>query len=131
MMQAAIHGRLGRDPVTRTTRNGNEMASTTVAVDVTGHGDETERTAWVDLTCFGRLAEQLARHGKGDMVSASGRLTLRVWTDREGNERQGWQMVANSLVSARTVRPGGRKKGDGERAGNQRQDAPFDDALPF
>lgn len=37
MMQAAIYGRLGRDPETRTTSNDNQMVTSSIAVDVTGH----------------------------------------------------------------------------------------------
>ena len=84
---------------------------------------------WVRLVAFGKQSDALARHRKGDMVAAMGRLTQSVWTDREGRERESWQMVVEALVSARAVRPGGgRKKA---QARPEREAAPFDDELAF
>ncbi len=130
MLQAAIHGRLGRDPQPRHTSTGNPMTVASVAVDVTPHNTETEETLWVTVVTFGRLAEQLARHKKGEMLSAAGRLTLKRWTGNDGQERINWELTADSLVSARTVRPGG-----GKRKARQEHPAPEpafdDDRLPF
>ena len=54
-------------------------------------------------------------------MSVSGRLQFSRWTDRDGDEREQWAIVADALVSARTVRPrGGRRKGDGN--GRDRDD---------
>ncbi|BCX88505.1 single-strand DNA-binding protein [Methylomarinovum tepidoasis] len=130
MMQAAIHGRLGRDPETRITSTGKTMATCSVAVDVTAHNAEADETIWIRLVAFRRLADQLARHRQGDMVSAFGRLVLNRWIGRDGEERTGWEMVANDLVSARTVRPGG-----GRRKKAAAQPAPVaafdDDPMPL
>ncbi len=130
MLQAAIHGRLGRDPETRTTTTGKAMATCSVAVDVTANNAEADETVWIRLVAFGRLADQLARHKKGDLLSASGRLVLTRWTGRDSQERTGWEMVAGDLVSARTVRPGG-----GKCKARQENPAPEpafdDDPLPF
>ncbi len=141
-IEAAIYGRLGADPVERTTRQGNAMATAPVAVDVTD-GDGPERTVWVSVAAFGSVAERLLRHRKGDLVAMQGPLTLNVWTDRDGHERESWRLVAWSVVSARTVRPGGRRRQAGsgaepaqaEPAPHQRraqEQAPeFDDPLTF
>lgn len=59
---------------------------------------------------FGKVAETLARHKKGDLISASGRLKLNRWTDRDGGEHEQLQIVADAVVSARSVRPGGRRR---------------------
>ena len=75
------------------------------------------------MTAFGRVASDLAQHAKGDPVSVSGRLQWSRWTDRDGDEREQWQIIADALVSARTVRPrGGRRKGDGAGNGRDRDD---------
>ena len=50
MMHAAIHGRIGKGPETRTTKNGNEVAFTSIAVDVTPFGDESQETLWMNIT---------------------------------------------------------------------------------
>ncbi len=128
MMQAALHGRLGRDPQPRTTATGNPMSVASIAVDVTPHNAEAEETLWVTVFTFSRLADQLVRHKKGDTLSAAGRLTLKRWTGNDGQERTTWELLADSLVSARTVRPGG-----GRRKANTRPASvpEFEDEIDF
>lgn len=134
-MEAAVHGRLGRDPEQRTTRTGNPMCVASLAVDVTAYNADAPMTLWVSVTAFGDAAELLSKHGKGDMLSVHGRMTLSRWEDAAGNDRETWQMVVESIVSARTARPGNRRKRT-KKSGNAHQDhapssvAPFDDPIP-
>ena len=130
MMQAAIHGSLGCDPQPRSTSTGNPMTVASLAVDVTPHNAEADETLWVMVVTFGRLAEQLARHKKGEMLSAAGRLALNRWTGNDGKERINWEMMADSLVSARTVRPGGGRRKASPKP--QPEAAPeFEDEIAF
>ncbi|HEX2796054.1 MAG TPA: single-stranded DNA-binding protein [Immundisolibacter sp.] len=76
------------------------------------------------IVAFGKLADLLLRHAKGDLLSASGRMQVRRWTDTDGTGREQLQLVADALVSARTVRPGGGRK-------RAEDGAPFDDGLDW
>ena len=120
----AVYGRLGSDPREHSTRKGGAMATASLAVDVPdrtqGAEEGATETLWLRVTAFGRVASDLAQHAKGDPVSVSGRLQFSRWTDRDGDEREQWAIVADALVSARTVRPGGRRKSEGDGAGNGR-----------
>ena len=121
----AVYGRLGTDPREHETRKGGAMATASLAVDVPDRTQGAEEgataTLWLRVTAFGRVASDLAQHAKGDPVSVSGRLQFNRWTDRDGDSREQWGIVADALVSARTVRPrGGRRKGDGN--GRDRDD---------
>jgi len=128
MMQASIYGRLGKDPETRTTSLDAQMVTTSVAVDVTPNNAENSEVMWLGVVAFGRVAEALARHSKGDLVSLSGRVTLGRWQARDGTERTSWQLVADSVISARTVRPPGRPKAKQPRRTEAAADpAPFND----
>ena len=134
--QAAIYGRLGRDPETRETANGKTMAIGAVAVDLEcrERGKDTERVPeWFNVLAFGRSADDLARHKKGDLVSVAGRLQLSAWTTQAGETRRQFQLVADSVVSARTVRPGGGRKAGTADADPAAQAAPaeLDDEIPF
>ena len=115
--QIAAHGRLGRDPRPVETSSGKPMtvASLAVPVETRDGGESGEATVWLDLMAFGRCADDLARHAKGDTVSVAGRLQIsRFSSSTTGETRENWQCVADSVISARTVRPGGgRRKGDG------------------
>ncbi len=106
MIRASIYGRLGADPVERQTRNGKAMVTASLAVSA-GRPDADEETVWFSLAAFGRTAETLARHAKGDLLAAMGPLHRTRFTGRDGQEREGWSLNVDAIVSARTVRPGG------------------------
>lgn len=134
MIRASLYGRLGGDPVERQTRNDAEMVTVSLAVSA-GRPDADEETQWFNLIAFGRAAKDLARHAKGDLVGCMGPLTKNRYTAHNGQEREGWSLTVESIVSARTVRPGGgRKRAEtakpapaGASADNGR---PFDDPIP-
>lgn len=106
--QIAAHGRLGQAPRSIETRTGNAMAVASLACDISEDADGGP--LWLGLVCFGQTAETLLRHSKGDLVSVSGRLQRRTWTDSEGATREQLQCVAETIISARSVRPGGGRK---------------------
>ncbi|MCB1806725.1 MAG: single-stranded DNA-binding protein, partial [Candidatus Competibacteraceae bacterium] len=118
-------GRLGKAPRQIQTQTGTTMAAASVAVTVPlSRGDDTD-TQWFDILAFGRTAEQLLRHQAGDMVNVFGSVQINRWQSN-GETKQNLQIVAESLLSARTTRPGKRK------ASNQSAPQPeFDDALNF
>lgn len=113
--QISAYGRLVVDVQSRTTSSGNNMSFARIAVSLPcQRSDNGVSTFWLAVTAFGKQAEALAKHQKGDMVSVSGNMQLTQWTDGRGNEQNGYQVIADSVVSARTVRPGGRKGSIGQ-----------------
>jgi single-strand DNA-binding protein len=113
--QLAAWGRLGGDPKAIDTKSGKPMTVANLAADV---GDEEPE--WLGLVAFGNQAEALAKHGKGECISVAGRVQRRKWSDNAGAEHQQLQVVADSVISARTVRPGG-GKGSGSDTDKARQ----------
>ena len=130
MMQASVYGRLTSDPVLRESKAGKPWATGRVAVDA-GTQDDEKLTLFVGVVAFGKTAERLSRHAKGDPISVSGRCEMNAWTDSEGATRRELKIIADALVSAKTVRPGGRKKQAQDGASRYRDEAPFDDAMGF
>ncbi len=131
MIRASAYGRLEGDPVQRETRNGNAMATASLAVNVARAGAD-EDTAWFSLAAFGKTGEALLRHHKGDLLAAMGTLTRRKYTDSNGDDREGWALTCEQIVSARTVRPGGTRKPK-DTTDNQRPavNPTLDDEIPF
>lgn len=137
MLQAMLYGRLGKDAQAIPTKSGNPMTAVNIAVDVSPR--DAEATVWVRVIAFGKVAEALARHSKGETLAAAGRLELTKWTADDGTERESWQMIADTIQSARTVRPAGNAsvaKGNG--SGTKRPpkpepsgSLPFDDDIGF
>ncbi|MEY9831020.1 single-stranded DNA-binding protein [Sinorhizobium fredii] len=64
MMHGCIYGRLGGDPVERRTRDDNVWATGSLAVNIDQEQDAPP--LWIGIVAFGRLADDLLRHRKGD-----------------------------------------------------------------
>lgn len=106
--QLSAHGRLVADVQLRQTGKGTPMAFTRMAVSLPCHrAEEGQETFWLAVVAFGRIADALARHKKTDMLSVSGVMQITHWAGQDGIKQTGYQIVADSVVSARTVRPGG------------------------
>lgn len=110
MFQVAAYGRLGGDPRSIDTSSGKAMAVASIAVDVAERGTEDPEPEWLGVVAFGGLADKLLQHAKGETVSVSGRVQRRRYQDRNGNERVQLEVIADALVSARTVRPGANRR---------------------
>lgn len=132
MLISNIYGRLAADPTEKTTRTGKPMALASVAVDVTGQRaeDGDSETLWVSLMAFGHQCEALLRAEKGQMVAAIGKLTRGRYTGKDGTERESWTLLAESVITAKSARPGARRRQDPppDRRAPARD---FDDAIDF
>ncbi|EGE4648902.1 single-stranded DNA-binding protein [Salmonella enterica subsp. arizonae serovar 41:z4,z23:- str. 01-0089] len=136
--QIAAYGRIAADIQTKTTSNGNNMAFTRMAVSLPCRTAENgEAVMWLGVTAFGKQADALAKHTKGDLVSVSGQLQINQWTGQDGGTHSGYAMVADSVISARTVRPGGNpqkstgKKPPAQATTPNHDEPPFPDDIPF
>lgn len=115
--QMAAYGRIAADIQTKPTSSGGNMAFTRIAVSLPCRAAENgEATMWLGVTAFGKQAEALAKHQKGDLVSVSGQLQVNQWTGQDGGTQSGYALVADSVISARTARPGGKKGQQGQAA---------------
>ncbi len=133
---ASAYGRLGQDPRSISRASGKPMAAATIAVDVSTQRDP-HATHWLPLIAFSQQAESLLKHQSSDCIAVCGRLQRNVWTDKEGVEHIELQMVVDTLNSARTVRPGGKRacaKSAGVRDDYRALAQPaedFNDAIQF
>lgn len=135
--QMAAYGRIASEVQTKATSSGGNMAFTRLAVALPCRAAESgETTMWLGVTAFGRQADALGRHQKGDLVSVSGQLQVNQWTGQGGEVQSGYALVADSVVSARTARPGGKKGQQGQatdalrRAQEQQPRNEYDQSRP-
>ncbi|HAX7226146.1 TPA: single-stranded DNA-binding protein [Escherichia coli] len=133
--QIAAYGRLVADPQLKTTSKGTQMAMASMAVPLPcSQADDGTATMWLSVLAFGRQADALARHQKGDIASVSGTMQVSQWTGQNGETRQGYQVIADSVISARAARPGGSRRTTTGTQGNQPpagDDDPYGDDIPF
>jgi len=112
--KAFIVGRLTRDPESKTTPNGNRVASLSVATNRTfkdKEGNRQEQAEFHNIVVWGRLAEIASQYlVKGQEVMIEGRIQTRSWDGKDGAKRYRTEIVAESLQLG--SKPGG-KTGEG------------------
>ena len=95
-----IIGRLGKDPETRTTKNGSAVVSFPVAVDrmwKSRDGESRKETDWFNVDAWGKIGQICQKFlGKGRLVFIEGRLLTTRW-EAEGETRYFTKVVANSM----------------------------------
>ncbi len=99
--QCNFIGNLGKDPEMRTMANGKAVTNFSIAVTEkwTSNGEKKERTEWVKVTAYDKLAEICAKYlAKGKPVFISGKMQTRQWEDKDGNTRYTTEIVANNMV---------------------------------
>ena len=92
-------GNLGRDPEVRRTGAGDPIVSFSLATSESwrdkASGERKERTEWHNIVIFnenlGKIAEQYCK--KGTKIYLEGQLQTREYTDRDGNQRKGTDVV--------------------------------------
>ena len=126
-------GNLGTDPETRTTRGDTRVTSLSLGTsrpkrDSEGktfkdaNGFTAKETEWHRITCFNGLGRIVASHAtKGMLVSVKGRTHNSKWTDKDGVDRYGYEIIADDVQFL------GRPKASAEPAG----DAGEDEDLPL
>ncbi|EKK2770379.1 single-stranded DNA-binding protein [Escherichia coli] len=133
--QIAAYGRLVDDPQVKQTSNGTPMTLARMAVSLPcSQAQDGQATLWLSVLAFGKQADQLAGHEKGNVISVSGVMQVSQWTGQDGGTRQGYQIIADSVISAKTVRPGGSRRKTTGTQGNQPPaggDDPYGDDIPF
>ncbi|MGG5950921.1 single-stranded DNA-binding protein [Salmonella enterica] len=142
--QIAAYGRLVADPQTKTTSKGTNMAMARMAVSLPcSAAQDGQATLWLGVLAFGKQADALAKHTKGDVVSIGGTMQANQWTGQDGSAQNGYSVIADSVISARTSRPGGGRTKQ-QSAGNTppaqtgapqaatpQEGEPFPDDIPF
>lgn len=98
--KAILVGRLGDDPEMRDA-NGTPVANMSIATNrkyETRDGDKKEETEWHRVVVFGNQAKACGDYlSKGRRVYVEGRLQTNEWEDRDGNERQTTEIVADTV----------------------------------
>jgi single-strand DNA-binding protein len=100
-------GRLTRDPELRATPDGISVVRFTLAVDRGMRAGEERQTDFFDIVAFRQLADTVANYTtKGRLVLVEGRLQTRSYTDREGNRRKAYEVIADTVRFLERIREG-------------------------
>ena len=102
-----IMGRLTRDPELRYTQSQVPVASFTVAVDRDfGSRDGGDKqTDFINCVAWRQTAEFVSKYfRRGSMAVVSGRLQIRQYQDREGNNRTAAEVVTDNIYFGESKR---------------------------
>lgn len=116
-------------------KDNSSVATTSIAINelISSSGEEKkERTTYVDVVAFGRVAESLARLEKGDNAFIEGKLATDVW-EKDGEKRSKLRMVA---FMVRILSKASRQTGEAptnavETANSPVSDETIEDESPF
>jgi single-strand DNA-binding protein len=153
--KVVLSGRLTRDPELRSLPSGMSVCSLRVAFNTRkkdpATGEWGEKGNFVDVTVWGRQGEIVAQYmTKGRAILIDGRLEWREFQDKDGNNRQAIEIVADNteFIGGRDEAPGGgggfAPRSDvpvdtndfaaapvGGGGGNGHSSSPADDDIPF
>ncbi len=124
-MSVQIIGHLGADPELRYTSEGSAVASASIAYTESwknkATGQKEERTEWVKLTFFGKVAEIAGEYlKKGSQCFVEGKLRTEKWTDKDGIERYTTKVVVNQLRLLGGRPEGGQRSAPSNTGGGER-----------
>lgn len=95
-----IMGRLTRDPELRRTASGISCVNFTLAVDrdYSGKDGGEKETDFIDCVAWRSTADFVSKYfTKGRMAVVSGRLQVRKWKNKDGENRYSTEVVADNV----------------------------------
>lgn len=152
---AVLMGRLVADPELRQTPNGVSVTSFTLAVDRSYVKSGQERECdFIDVVAWRGTAEFVCKYfHKGQLAAVQGSIQTRTYTDKQGNKRKAFEIVADNVHFAEPKRDTQNSSGGsyhpasgpapdvsaddpkpayaGGNKSNDFEEIPADDDLPF
>lgn len=124
---AVLMGRLAADPELRTTGNGTNVCSFTVAVERNFVRQGEDRQAdFIDIVAWRQTAEFVSKYfRKGSMIAVQGSIQVRKYEDKNGNKRSAVEIVADNVSFC------GSKSESGASGRNDAYSAPIPAAPAF
>lgn len=122
--RVTLVGNLTRQPELRKTKTGASVTDLGLALNRVWNGENGQRqeeTTYVDVTVWGRAAENAAQYlQKGRCILVEGRLQMESWQDKQtGQERQRLKVVADSLQFLGSANDSGDPERDPDRPGGR------------
>ena len=108
-------GNLTADPELKQTQNGISVTSFSIAVSRRFSSKNTENAQqadFINIVAWRNTAEFVSKYfTKGMQVAVEGSIQVRSYTDRDGNKRRAWEIIADQVYFADSKRDGGYNAG--------------------
>ena len=124
-------GRLGTDVELKDTKNGNKVATTSLATSEkykNAKEEWDERVEWHNITFWGKTAE-LAKKicKKGDAIYVEGRIKTQKYSDKQGHPRTRTDIIAGHF----NVFPSGKRDKKAAPSGDPKPDRSGDEPFDW
>lgn len=141
--KVTLIGNLGRDPEIRSTNDGREIATFSVATGESWKdkttGERKEKTEWHRVVVFSEGLVRIIKSyvKKGTKLYLEGQLQTRKWTDNENQERYTTEIVLQNFNSTLLLLDSKGESSMGQSDGSSQAAAPtfnnsdLDDEIPF
>lgn len=100
--KAMIIGRLTRDPESRATPQGSNVASFSVATNFSWKdqsGNKQDKTEYHNIVAWRKLADICTQYlKKGSKVYIEGRMQTRSWDDQQGQKKYRTEIIADNMI---------------------------------
>lgn len=95
---AILTGRLTADPELKTTQSGVSVVSFSIAVQRQYKSGEDPITDFINVVAWRHTAEFVTKYfHKGNMIGIEGSIQTRKYTDKDGNNRTAFEVLANNV----------------------------------
>ena len=92
-----LTGRLTADPELKTTPNGISVTSFSIAVSRRYRSGEETQADFINIVAWRQNAEFITKYfKKGNMIGIEGAIQTRRYTDKNGNNRTAFEIVADT-----------------------------------
>ena len=98
MNRVDLIGRLTRDAELRKSDTGNVRADFNIAINRIGAKEEQQQADFINCRVWGNQAENLAHFtSKGSQIAIEGSLRNDAYTDKDGNTKYAWYVLAQRI----------------------------------
>ena len=139
--KVTLLGNIGQDPEIRTTQDGKELASFSLATSETwkdkASGEKKTKSEWHKVVIFNNNLVNLVKNyiQKGSKIYLEGKLQTRDWQDKDGNKKYTTEIILNGFESKIVLldnkgdnKP---KMGESDNKAFKEAEASLDDEIPF
>ena len=103
-----LTGRLTADPELKTTPNGINVTTFSIAVDRRYRSGEERQTDFINIVAWRQSAEFITKYfKKGSLIGIEGSIQTRRYQDKNGNNRTAFEVVANNVQFVESKRDSG------------------------
>lgn len=128
MNKVVLIGRAGSEPEIRKAGDVPVANFSLATSEIRGKGDDRkEETEWHRIQVWGKLAEICASYVyKGQLLAVEGKIKTRKWKDKEGNDKQSTEIVAEQVqMLSKQDKPASKPQPAKPELNNDIDDIPF------